>query len=416
MYEQLRGRKTAGGVRLDDITRAGTSLPYGAHPLRGLAGVFVGDADSYKTFEPLLLPLIRDHLLLTPARRITSASDRRRTQQRRTDAEAATPNVASIKAAVASAASAISGISGRTRRLQRHESNLNYKQLLSDKLDEDGRYILYTRMRLARSIGGYRFAPCISRGERRRVENLVKECVSELEGDGSVDDDSPVDDGGGGAKAGKYVSVMDMTNAQHDDLIQRRILFHDPDEFALSAGLGRDWPDGRGIYCDTWEENSMPHVIIWCNAEDHLWIISNAKGGDVQGVFTKLSQTAHKLESALRRRGRSFVEDPQLGFLNCSPDHVGTALRASVYVKLVNLSKQPGFWDLVHRLRLEARSDYEETDKRFTGIYDMANAESLGKSEVDLINIMIRGVKILIELEKRLESGDKTVDLSTVAV
>lgn len=138
--------------------------------------------------------------------------------------------------------------------------------------------------------------------------------------------------------------------------------------------------------------------------------VSTAKGGDVQHVFWQLSQAVWALETSLNTRGQKFVEDSRLGFLNASPANIGTALRASVFVKLVRLGQQPGFEDLVRRLRLIPRSDYPQTDKRYTGIFDMANAEALGKTEVEVINVMITGVAKLIELEKRLENGEE-IDL-----
>ena len=49
----------------------------------------------------------------------------------------------------------------------------------------------------------------------------------------------------------------------------------------------------------------------------------------------------------------------------------------------------------------------------YTGIFDIANAERLGQSEIQLVNAMINGVGRLIELEKRLERGE-TVDLEEV--
>ena len=61
-----------------------------------------------------------------------------------------------------------------------------------------------------------------------------------------------------------------------------------------------------------------------------------------------------------------------------------------------------------------ARAETPQTDQLYTGIFHIANAESLGKSEVDLINVMIEGVSRLVDLEKQLESG-KEVDLDTIA-
>lgn len=347
VYRDLCQKRTKNGVTLEDMIRAGVSLPWGAHPPRGVAGVYAGDAESYRTFAALLSPLIEKH------------------------------HMASL----------------RKGRLQRHRTDLSPGKLLQQKLDLDGDYILSTRLRLARSLSGFRFAPCIDRAERRQVEALVSDSVKDW-------------------KMGKYISVREMKNAQHDDLIRRRILFPDPDDFALSAGLGRDWPDSRGVYCENWKDT--PSLMIWCNFEDHVWIISDAKGGDVQSVFTRLSQATWALETALEERGHAFAEDQRLGFLNTSPANVGTGLKASVCMKLVLLGQQPGFYELISRLRLMARAETPQTDQLYTGIFHIANAESLGKSEVDLINVMIEGVSRLVDLEKQLERG-KEVDLDAIA-
>jgi protein-arginine kinase len=366
VYMELKDKQTKNGVRLEDIIQAGVSLPYGANPPRGIAGVFAGDPECYHTFSKLFEPLVEEFHHTRRGRNM---------QQARKSLPAA---------------------SRQRRSLQRFQSNLNPQHLLTHQLDPEGAYILYTRMRLARSISGFRFGPGISRSERRAVETLLKTCVD----DWNHNKHNKL-------TGGKYISLLEMSNSQHEDLIQRRLLFRDPNEFDVSAGLARDWPDARGIFCDDWEDTS---IMIWVNAEDHLWIISNSKGGDVQGVFTKLSQAVWALETSLKHLGHSFVEDKTYGFLNTCPSNIGPALKASVYVKLPRVSRQPGFYKLIRKLRLEANSSYEQSDKRFTGIYDIANAEALGKSEVELINIMIRGVGSLIEFEKKLERGEE-VDL-----
>ncbi|GAX13687.1 creatine kinase [Fistulifera solaris] len=343
VYEQLKDKQTSAGVKLEDLIQGGIALPWGARPPRGIAGVYAGDAESYTTFSVLLSPLIEAH------------------------------HKALHRA-----------------RLRRHRTNLDVQGLSQRRLD--GAYILYTRMRLARSLNGFKFAPCIGRSERRAVERLLRDCSRDW-------------------PQGSYISLMEMSNNQHEDLVKRQLLFADPDEFAISTGMGRDWPDGRGIYCDSWDD--LPHIMMWVNAQDHLWIISNAKGGDVQGVFTRLSMAVRSLEKSLNDRGQSFVEDPNLGFLNASPVDIGTALRASLYVKLVRLGQKPGFDELVRRLRLEARP-LKFQSQTYTGMFDIANLEALGKTEVDLINLMIEGVGTLIDLEKRLENGED-IDIEAIA-
>merc|ERR1712183_175320 len=114
----------------------------------------------------------------------------------------------------------------------------------------------------------------------------------------------------------------------------------------------------------------------------------------------------HELERELRLRGYHFSYDSRLGHLTSCPTNVGTTLRASVHVRLKNLGRLPGFFDLVERLKLEVRGKHGENDKVYSGIFDISNSERLGKSEVHLINVMVEGVATLVDLEKRLEAGE----------
>lgn len=94
--------------------------------------------------------------------------------------------------------------------------------------------------------------------------------------------------------------------------------------------------------------------------------------------------------------------------------------RASVHVRLTNLGKLPGFFQLVQRLKLEARGKYGEQDtletdrQYYTGVFDISNAERLGKSEVHLINLMVEGTAKLIQIEMQLENGDE-VNIDEIA-
>lgn len=360
VFKQLKDKKTSNGVTLEDLIQSGVTLPSGARPVRG-CGIYAGDAESYQVFSNLLDPILEDwhHFRM----------------------------IRSVQTGPAPKKGAL---------IRRQVTNLNPGYVLRQRLDPSGEYILQTRMRVARSVKGFPFSPKISRQQRRELETLIKSCVEDF------DDDE---------LQGNYTRVMDMSNDQHDDLIQRHILFHDPDALALSAGNGRDWPDARGIYMD---ESESPEFMIWMNAEDHLRLVSMSKGGDLLAVFTRLSKALTALEAALKKRGHGYASDTRLGYLNTSPENLGTALRASVFVKLVRLGQQPGFEDLLARLRLESSTRFKGSNRsQYTGIFDIANSERLGQSEVQLINTMINGVGRLIALEKRLERGER-IDLDDV--
>lgn len=47
VYEQLKHKKTASGVQLEDLIQGGIALPWGARPPRGIAGVYAGDAGTF---------------------------------------------------------------------------------------------------------------------------------------------------------------------------------------------------------------------------------------------------------------------------------------------------------------------------------------------------------------------------------
>lgn len=45
------------------------------------------------------------------------------------------------------------------------------------------------------------------------------------------------------------------------------------------------------------------------------------------------------------------------------------------------------------------------------GVFDISNADRLGFSEVELVQMVVDGVKLLIEMEQRLEQGQAIDDL-----
>ena len=97
-----------------------------------------------------------------------------------------------------------------------------------------------------------------------------------------------------------------------------------------SCGLNRDWPSGRGIF-----HNNEKTFLTWVNEEDQLRIISMQPGSDILAVFTRLSKAATEIEKVAK-----FARDDHLGYITSCPTNLGTALRASVHIKLPKLSTQ----------------------------------------------------------------------------
>ncbi|CAD7691899.1 unnamed protein product [Nyctereutes procyonoides] len=92
--------------------------------------------------------------------------------------------------------------------------------------------------------------------------------------------------------------------------------------------------------------------------------------------------------------------NPHLGYILTCPSNLGTGLRAGVHIKLPHLGKHETFPKVLKRLRLQ---------KRGTG--GVSNADHLGFSEVELVQVVVDGVKLLIEMEQQMEQGWAIDDL-----
>jgi len=462
VWAKLSHLSTSYGTTIEDIIRAGLALPIGANPPRRV-GVLVGDAECYTVFRDLLDPIISEYhhhdndeewvdpelpmeryfsekgvvasdtvaagsdpapnsaSTIPPgdddAYGVIKSSGADEDSDENDDCSfllgeeddmfmeyvslpssppsATSSSQSSNNSSQSPAARHVETIaSKRKANLRRHSTIINNPRLVTNrKADPEGKYIISTRIRVARSLDGVKFPTTMSRSDRRRVQRLVHECTGHFQ--------SP------NLSNGMYVPLLSMTNDQNLDLIERHILFDNPNEWTIASGLGRDWPDGRALYANVHNlQSQTPDFMIWVNEEDHLRIMCLRNGGDIQGVFTTLINGVRELERELGKRGWHFAYDSRLGYLTSCPTNVGTTMRASVHVRLTNLGRLPGFFELVRRLKLEARGKYGETDRHYTGVFDISNAERLGKSEVRLINVMVEGVAKLIELERRLEAGE----------
>jgi len=266
-----------------------------------------------------------------------------------------------------------------------HKTDLNWEGL-KDAIFDDA-YVLSSRVRTGRSIRGLTLPPFCSRGERRAVEKVATEVLAGLEGEFK----------------GKYYPLSKMTEAEQDQLIADHFLFDKPVSPLLTcAGMARDWPDARGIW-----HNDEKSFLVWVNEEDHLRVISMQKGGNIQEVFRRFCQGLTKFETAMKAKGKDFSWNEHLGFVLTCPSNLGTGLRAGVHIKIPNLAKDEKALDaMLEKLRLQKRGTGGVDTAAVGGVYDVSNADRIGYSELQLLQFVVDGVKLLIEMEKKLEKGE----------
>jgi len=255
----------------------------------------------------------------------------------------------------------------------KHKTCLHVEDLRDATIDDER--IISTRIRVARNLTEFPLGTNISKAQRAEVESRVVEALKSL------------------TCKGKYYSLESMSEETRELLIKEHFLFKEGDRFLEAAGLNRDWPSGRGIY-----HNEEKTFLVWVNEEDQLRIISMQKGGDIREVFARLVQFLEELENKL-----SFLHSEHLGFITSCPTNLGTAMRASVHVRLPNLSKDMSrFEKICEKYHLQIRGMHGEHSKSEEAIFDISNKRRLGVGEVECVQDMVDGVRVLLEIENSL--------------
>jgi len=260
---------------------------------------------------------------------------------------------------------------------ENHRSNLNTDDFIAADLDPAQDYIVSTRIRVGRNLAGYPLGPAISAEQRQQIETEVSSLLKNLKG----------------GLSGKYYALTELDDMDRERLVADHFLFKAGDRFLEAAGLNRDWPEGRGIY-----HNRDKTFLVWINEEDHLRIISMLPGGDIKAVFARLVAALTEFESRL-----AFSQNPHLGYISSCPTNLGTAMRASVHIRLPKLANnREGFESITRQYELQIRGIHGEHSDSEAGIFDISNRRRLGITEVECVQGLYDGVRALITAEQSL--------------
>uniref|UniRef100_A0A3P8UFT5 creatine kinase n=1 Tax=Cynoglossus semilaevis TaxID=244447 RepID=A0A3P8UFT5_CYNSE len=242
---------------------------------------------------------------------------------------------------------------------QTPNSDFNHSNLKGSE-DLDRSYVLGCEMTIVRSVEDYCFPIHCSRGERRQLLQLAKRgsfCLS-------------------------FFADLDQEQ-------QCALKLSPPSQFQLRTGAARDWPDARAVWLS--DDNSL---VVWINIEDHLKLVTTRHDADVAEAFKFIFAKLHP-----------FIWKQQLGWLSSSPTEVGTGFRVRIKLRLKLLPTQRRLQDVLIRLRLHMVST--GTVDTFLSIFFNSNAGTFGESEVALTQLVVDGVKLLVNMEKILEkNGD----------
>eukprot|EP01064_Diplonema_japonicum_P025123 TRINITY_DN360_c0_g2_i3.p1 TRINITY_DN360_c0_g2~~TRINITY_DN360_c0_g2_i3.p1 ORF type:complete len:455 (+),score=153.69 TRINITY_DN360_c0_g2_i3:61-1425(+) len=344
IYAKYKDVTTKNGVTLAKCIKTGVDNP--GHPMIKTCGITAGDEESFTVFADLFEPVI-------------------------------------------------SARHGGYPRNAKHPTDMDINHVLDTKIDPSGKYVLTSRVRTGRSVRGIRLPPAIGFDERRELERVCVKGLLNLKGV-LKGDYFPLH-----GSMSYQPKMGGMSEKKEEELRSAGNLFQEPDStLLLASGMGRHWPDARGIF-----HNDAKNFFVWVGEEDHLRIVSMQKGDDIKDVFRRFSTACNEVQKVLKSEGYDFMHNEHLGYILTCPSNLGTGLRAGQMLNIPLVSQRKDFKNMCKKMGLQARGTAGVDSASVGGKWDVSNADRLGKSEVQLVNIMISGNSKLVKWEQMLEQG-----------
>lgn len=148
-------------------------------------------------------------------------------------------------------------------------------------------------------------------------------------------------------------------------------------------------------------QNADQSVTVAAGGEDHVVITAVTPGNDLDGAMKAAFAAEEKLDAAC---AIAFTE--QFGYITHDPAEMGTGMKASVTVHLPVSTETGWIARVAFRLTKEGiglRS--MDGNSLSTGVYLVANRETMGASEEEIAKTVEAAVERLVEKERELRNG-----------
>ena len=144
-------------------------------------------------------------------------------------------------------------------------------------------------------------------------------------------------------------------------------------------------------------------VSILLNGDDHIRMQFLAPGM----ALKELWERADKLDDFISSRF-NYAYDEKYGYLTSYPTNVGTGMRANAVLHLPTLTRTNQIKELIDGLEkfgVTIRSVYGNEKENFGALYDISNTKTLGMSEKEIVDLVMRIANQLNEKESQLREN-----------
>jgi protein-arginine kinase len=258
------------------------------------------------------------------------------------------------------------------------------------------------RVRVGRNLASFPLPGAMTKEDRVKMEVTMISAFKKLMADKSF--------------GGTYYSLtpgspFQISDQEYHKLVADHIMFKDmsDDKYLNSAGISSHWPYGRGCYVS--EDKGF---IVWVGEEDHLRIMCMKKGNMLNDVFDRLKSASFIVEKFADK----FARSKTFGFVTSCPTNLGTGMRASVHVKLPNLTRdgtEAKAKTVCKPLGLSVRGlGGEHTPIGADGTVDISPSARLMIEESAIICNLYQGIKLLLEAEKKASFKSNTKQIEAI--
>ncbi len=230
-----------------------------------------------------------------------------------------------------------------------------------------------SRIRLARNLEAYPFAPRLSRMQGKEIMERVKQAVA---------DSRDTDMRGLSFLEMHSMLPMDKQLLVEKHLISPEFVEHDNNRAVILS------KDGK--------------ISIMVNEEDHLRLQCILPGRQIEEAWKLCNKIDTDLEEKL-----DFAFDRISGYLTCCPTNTGTGIRASIMLHLPALSMTgyiKGILETCSKIGVAVRGIYGENSEASGNMFQISNQITLGQSEEEILDGIGKITLQITEQERMLRA------------
>lgn len=231
---------------------------------------------------------------------------------------------------------------------------------------KDSDVVTSTRIRIARNIKNNKFKNKMTKEEKENIINQIEALLPQL---------------GYGLK---LIRLKDLDNLNLLSLIEKHL---------ISPNFAVNCKEPGAILI-----NSDENICIMINEEDHIRIQVFASGLELDNLLN----LANEIEKTMGKL-INYAFNEKYGYLTEDMANVGTGLRASVMVHLPALTATRNIdkvLDVVNSFGMNIRGLYGDGSEAQGNVYQISNKQSLGISDVEIVNNLKLITSKIIEQER----------------